>query len=99
MKNENLDFEKVLAAFQDYLAKDDCVEVIKTTRGCAVIQWDDRQNNWEEIEHCPSPAILQQTLLDTMATFLECGYTSGKRDLTDAEKHEIQALLNQYIRM
>ena len=37
MANNALSFDKVLAAFADYLAQDDCVEVVKTSRGYAVI--------------------------------------------------------------
>lgn len=93
MKNENLTFDKVLAVFQDYLAKDDHVEVIETSRGYAVIEWDDRMENWAEIEHCPLPVVLVQILLNTMASFRECGFTAGKRDVTEKEKNHIAAEL------
>lgn len=89
MTNNTLNFEKVLAAFQDYLSQDDCVEVVKTSRGYAVIDWDDHLNTWVQIEHCPSPADLQQALLDAMASFLEYRCTGGNRELTDAEKKSI----------
>lgn len=90
MSNNALNFEKVLTAFQDYLSQDTCVEVVKTSRGYAVIDWDDHLNTWVQIEHCPSPADLQQALLDAMASFLKYCYTSGNRKLTDAEKQSIK---------
>lgn len=89
-KNENLTFEKVLAAFRDYLTQDDCVEVIQTSRGYAVIEWDERLENWTEIEHCTSPAKLHENLLNRMACFLEYGFTSGKRLLSPTEKLQIE---------
>lgn len=92
MSNEEFTFEKVLSIFGDYLAKDDCVEVVKTSRGYAVIEWDDRLGSWIEIEHCPSPTDLQNTLLSDMATFMEYSYTAGNRELSDAERISIMKL-------
>ena len=94
MKSGDLTFGKVLAAFEEYLSQDDCVEVIQTSRGYAVIEWDARLSSWTEIEHCPSPADLQQALLEAMASFLEYRYTGGDRELTDAEKQNIKNSLN-----
>ena len=94
--NENLTFEKVLGLFRDYLAQDDCVEVVKTSRGYAVIEWDDRLESWTGIEHCSLPAKLHEILLAHAASFLEYGFTSGSRELTDVEKHKIQMQLNPY---
>lgn len=88
--DEDLTFEKVLAAFHDYLAQDDCVEVAKTSRGYAVIEWDDRLGSWTGIEHCSSPAKLHENLLNRMACFLEYGFTSGKRLLSPTEKLQIK---------
>ena len=89
MTSNALNFEKVLAAFEEYLSQDACVEVVKTSRGYAVIDWDDHLNTWAQIEHCPSPADLQQALLDAMASFLEYRYTGGDRELANAEKTQI----------
>ena len=91
----NATFEKVLAAFHDYLTQDDCVEVTQTSRGYAVIEWDDLLGNWTEIEHCPSPTDLQQALLEAMASFLEYCYTSGDRELTEVEKEQITQIQAQ----
>ena len=88
--NKNLTFEKVLGMFRDYLAQDDCVEAIKTSRGYAVIEWDDRLESWTGIEHCSSPAKLHENLLNRMASFLEYSFTSGGRELTDEEKNQIE---------
>ena len=90
MASEVLTFEKVLAVFQDYLTRDDCVELIQTSRGYAVIEWDERLVNWIGIEHCPSPAVLQENLLSHMAAFLEYRLTSGGRELTETEKSQIR---------
>lgn len=70
-----LDFNSVMSTFQTYLAKDDYVEFIKTTRGYAVIEWDNRLSSWTEIEHYPSTATLQGNLQNHMVSLLEYGYT------------------------
>ena len=93
MKNENLIYSKVLAAFADYLKQDDCVEVVKTSRGYAVIEWDERLGSWTEIEHCPSPVALQENLLSHIVNFLEYGCNSKNRKLTGKEREQIQAQL------
>ncbi len=72
-----LDFHTVMSSFQTYLAKEDYVEFIKTTRDYAVIEWDNRLSNWTEIEHCPSTATLQDNLQNHMVSLLEYGYTSA----------------------
>ena len=53
------------------------MEFIKTTRGNAVIEWDNRLGSWTETEHCPSPAALQDNLQKHMISLLEYGYTSA----------------------
>lgn len=75
MSANPLDFNCVMSTFQTYLAKDDCVEFIKTTRCYAVIEWDNRLSCWTEIEHCPSTAALQDNLQNHMVSLLEYGYT------------------------
>ena len=93
MSKEDLTFENVLAVFANYLAKDDCVEIIKTSRGYAVIEWDDCLGSWIEIQHCPSPVALQENLLGHVASFLEYGYTSTHRKLTEIECEQIRSQL------
>ena len=89
MANADLTFDKVLATFRDYLSKDEWVEVVKTSRGYAVIEWDDHLNSWVQIEHCPSPTALQKALFENMADYLEYSYTFGARELTAMEKMQI----------
>ena len=95
--DEDLTFEKMLITFHRYLAQDDCVEVIQTSRGYAVIEWDDRLESWTGIEHCPSPAKLHEILLAHAASFLEYGFTSGSRELTDEERKDIEKQQNTII--
>lgn len=90
MVDRPLDFNSVLAAFKAYLAKDDCVEVVKTSRGYAFIQWDNCLENWIEIQHCATADILQSILLGSLDSFLEYGYTGDGTKLSDAEITEIK---------
>ena len=41
-----LSFEKVLEVFGDYLAQDKACEVLTTSRGIMVVDWESCKNNW-----------------------------------------------------
>ena len=90
MVDNHLDFNSVMSTFKAYLAKDDCVEVVKTARGYAFIQWDNRLENWIEIQHCATADILQGILLGSLDSFLEYGYTGDGTKLSDADRAEIK---------
>lgn len=50
-----LTFEKVLAAFKDYLEKDDRYTILMTPRGYTIMEWDASQQNWAGAEICATP--------------------------------------------
>ncbi len=83
-------FDTVLTAFADYLRRDKYCEVILTSRGYAVLGWDDRRGNWETVEHCAAPETLCGYLADAFATFLALELTEGDRPLTEAEERQIK---------
>ena len=41
-----LTFEKVLETFEDYLAQDKSCEVLDTSRGHLVVDWEGCKNHW-----------------------------------------------------
>ena len=41
-----LTFEKVLETFGDYLAQDKSCEVLNTSRGHLVVDWESCKNDW-----------------------------------------------------
>ena len=83
-------FDTVLEAFAEYLREDTEYEVILTSRGYAVMGWDDGRNNWNTSEHCATPADLLDHLLDAFCGFRELEITGGDRPLTEAEERQIE---------
>ena len=87
-----LTFETVLTVFQAYLEKDPAYEVVQTSRGLKVLEWNPPGDSWCEAHLCRTPEELRDTLLDSYANYLEYAeLTQGKRDLTQAEARMIQA--------
>ncbi len=90
-------FEMILEVFADYLRKDKDYEVVLTSRGYAVMGWDDGQNNWNTVEHCATPEALRDHLLDAFCGFLALKMTDGDRPLTDAEERKIEAARQEMV--
>ena len=90
-------FEMILEVFADYLCKDKDYEVVLTSRGYAVMGWDDGQNNWNTVEHCATPQALRDHLLDAFCGFMALEMTGGDRPLTDAEERKIEAAQQEMV--
>lgn len=86
-----LSFEKILNVFASYLKKDNVVEVVMTQHGYTVMLWDHKQQNWWQAEFCATPEKMLELLLDSYGMYLEERLCSAKRDLTEAERSEIEA--------
>lgn len=85
-------FEKVLTVFRAYLQKDHIYEVVQTSRGPTVLEWNPPGDSWCDAQLCQTPEELRDTLLDTYANYLEyVELTQGKGDLTQVEARIIQA--------
>ena len=82
-------FDTVLEVFAEYLREDTEYEVVLTSRGYAVMGWDDGRNNWNTSEHCATPEDLLGHLLDAFSGFRELEITGGDRPLTEAEEQQI----------
>lgn len=89
--------EIVLKVFADYLKEDKEYEVILTSHGYTLMGWDDRRQDWNTSEFCPTPEALRDALLDSFSGFAEVGFTNGERDLTDAEEARIEAARQDFI--
>ena len=57
-----LTYEKVLKAFKDYLTEDGSCEVLQSSRGYLVVDWDSCKDNWVTARLCNTPALLCDTL-------------------------------------
>lgn len=88
-----LTFEKVLGAFSDYLNEDNRYEVVTTSHGYTVMEWDSTMGDWAETWFCPTPEKMNEILRDAMAGYLEYKSTHCRRALTEAEQRDIQTKL------
>lgn len=84
-----LTFEKVLSVFSDYLSEDTRYEVLVSSHGHTVMEWDDKTQNWEGTTLCRTPEELKNTLLDVYADYLGYQATLGRRSLTGEERQTI----------
>ena len=90
-------FDMILEVYADYLRKDTDYEVVLTSRGYAVMGWDNGRNNWNTSEHCATPEALRDHLLDAFCGFLELEMTDGDRPLTEAEEQQIEAARQEMV--
>ena len=90
--------EKVLDVFKDYLSQGPDYEVVMTSHGYTVMGWDDVGKDWRDVQYCGTPEALRDALLDDYGEYLMYLATlngcDSNRDLTEAEKAEIQAKQN-----
>ena len=88
-----LSFEKVLEVFGDYLAQDKACEVLTTSRGIMVVDWESCKNNWVTSQLCPTPEKLLDVLRSSYEEYQGYRLTNGyKRDLTDQEEQDIERM-------
>ena len=94
-----LTFEKVMVVFKDYLAEDTRYEIVMTSRGYTVLEWDSKANTWAGEELCATPELMGDVLLDCFTGYLEYKTIIANGEITKAEQERIttqrQALLEK----
>ena len=86
-----LTFEKVFEVFREYLNTDDEFEIIQTSRGYTVLNWDDMGRDWYGVRLCPTPETLRDAVLSAYGTYLEHSLIKGRGyDLTASEEQIVQ---------
>ncbi len=85
-----LTFERVLAVFKDYLNEDNRYEILMTSHGYTVMEWDSARQDWADAQACPTPERMKDILLDALAGYLEYKTTLCSRPLADGERLTIQ---------
>lgn len=73
-----LTFEGVLAVFADYLQEDTRYEVLSTSRGRTVMEWDCVQRDWAGAQLCATPEELKEALLEAYTGYLEYRALEGE---------------------
>lgn len=90
-----LTFETVLSAFKDYLAEDTRYEVIMASRGYVILEWNSNNRELESAVACPTPEAMKEELLSDLKGYLQYKLTLCKRELTDEEREQIRAQVNE----
>ena len=84
-----LTFEKVLEIFADYLTADETIEVYISRHGCVRVEFD-QDFHYCSGEVCHTPKELFDLLADDYRT-------KGKREVTEDDEREADALCKQYL--
>lgn len=93
-----LTYEKVIEIFSEYLADDKEVEVVKTSRGYVRLEWAGDFSYCDDSHLCRTPGELFDQLLSDCQTYEELKLTRGRRELTQADRETVQALLQPYLK-
>ena len=84
-----LTFEKVMAVFKDYLSEDTRYEIVMTSRGYTVLEWDSIANTWAGEELCATPEIMRDVLLNDFTGYLEYKAIMESGEITESEQARI----------
>ena len=84
-----LTFEKVLDVFKDYLAEDTRYEIVMTSQGYTVLEWDSTAKTWMSAEWCATPEIMRDILLDNFIGYLEYKAIIESGEITKTEQARI----------
>lgn len=86
-----LTFEKVLEVFKDYLASEDMYEIVMTSHGYTILEWDTRQDDWTDAKLCRTPQDMADILLYAYTGNLEYQATLARRELTEDDLAQVEA--------
>lgn len=86
-------FETVLQVFHDYLEEDSMYEIVTTSHGYALMEWGEKQEDWTNCWHLPTPESMMDKLLAAYETFLmwETLRQTDRDELTDDERAQIDS--------
>lgn len=90
-----LTYKKVLEVFKDYLAEDDSCEVLTSSKGYLVVDWDTRKSDseWVTSRLCQTPEHLRDVLRSRYEEYQSFKLTGGyKRELLPSENVDIQLM-------
>ena len=92
-----LTFEKVMEVFKDYLAEDTRYEIVMTSHGYTVLEWDSRANTWAGEELCATPEIMRDVLLDDFTGYMEYKAIIASGEVSEIERAKILAQRQKFI--
>ena len=84
-------YEKILEVFADYLSQDDSCEVLQTSRGPLVMDWNSGKTEWFSGQLCRTPSHLRDVLCSHFEEYEEFRLgENGTRDVTGQEEEAIK---------
>ena len=92
-----LTFEKVLSVFDPFLAENGIYDIVQTSHGHTILEWDSCSREWISVKLCATPEELAETLLDDLTGYLEYKATLGRRDLTYEDMAQVNTQRQEYI--
>ena len=90
-----LTYKKVLEVFKDYLAEDESCEVLTTSQGYLVVDWNSRKSDseWVTSRLCQTPEHLRDVLRSRYEEYQGYKLTGGyKRELLPSEDVDIRRM-------
>ena len=90
-----LTYKKVLEVFKDYLAEDDSCEVLTTSQGYLVVDWNSRKSDseWVTSRLCQTPEHLRDVLRSRYEEYQGYKLTGGyKREVLPSEDVDIRLM-------
>ena len=90
-----LTYKKVLEVFKDYLAEDESCEVLTTSQGYLVVDWNSRKSDseWVTSRLCQTPEHLRDVLRSRYEEYQGYLLTNGyKREVLPQEEQDIQRM-------
>ena len=88
-----LTYEKVLEVFSKYLEEDDPCEVLHTSLGYLVVDWNSMTDRWVTSRLCQTPKQLRDALRSHYENYQGNKLTNGyKRELLPSEEAEIKLM-------
>ena len=92
-----LTFEKVMEVFKDYLTEDTRYEIVMTSHGYTVLEWDSRANTWAGEELCATPEIMRDVLLDDFTGYMEYKAIIASGEVSEIARAKILAQRQKFI--
>ena len=92
-----LTFKKVLKVFEQFLFENGIYEIVQTSHGYTVLEWDSRAKEWIGVQLCSTPEEMAEILLDDLTGYLEYKATLGRRDLSRADMAQVSAQRQVYL--
>lgn len=85
--------QKVLVVFRDYIAADDSCEVLQSSQGYLVVDWDSMSDRWVTSRLCKTPTQLRDALRSHYEDYQGYKLTGGyKRELLPSEEADIRLM-------